>query len=106
MYCMNCGKEMGGNIPVCGECLQGVLDKCKAEQDILTRVNLEAQSFVVAKAEEKTIDKTSLVTPLGENSDIALDETKKKSEDTDLFVMVVIIVTILICVVLIVEATA
>ena len=96
---------MGGNIPVCGECLQGVLDKCKAEQDILTRVNLEAQSFVVAKAEEKTIDKTSLVTPLGENSDIALDETKKKSEDIGLLTAV-IIVTILIWGVLIVVAIA
>lgn len=47
MYCMNCGKEIGGNIPVCGECLQSILDKYKAEQDILTRVNLEAQPFMI-----------------------------------------------------------
>jgi hypothetical protein len=49
MYCINCGREIDGNIPICGECLQGTLDKYKAEQDILTRVNLEAEMFLLHK---------------------------------------------------------
>ena len=55
MYCMNCGKEISGNIPICGECLQSVLDKHKAEQDILTRVNLEAQPFSIKEVEEEPV---------------------------------------------------
>ena len=55
MFCINCGKEISGNIPICGECLQGVLDRHRAEQEVLTRVNLEAQPFSIKKVEKKTI---------------------------------------------------
>lgn len=59
MYCMNCGKEISGNIPICSECLQSVLDKHRAEQDILTRVNLEAQTFSIKEGtDESTIEKS------------------------------------------------
>ena len=54
MYCINCGKEIDGNIPICGQCLQGILDKHKAEQDILTQVNLEAQLFHIKEGKEDT----------------------------------------------------
>ena len=53
MFCINCGKEISGNIPICGECLQGVLDRHRAEQEVLTRVNLEAQPFSIKKVEKK-----------------------------------------------------
>lgn len=69
MYCMNCGKEIGGNIPVCGECLQSILDKYKAEQDILTRVNLEAQQFM--------IDDGGVLMPTSEESEIAAEESEE-----------------------------
>ena len=68
MYCMNCGKEIGGNIPICGECLQSVLDKYKVEQDVLTRVNLKAQPFVVDKKEVK---------PISEESKIVVEESEE-----------------------------
>lgn len=54
MYCINCGKEIRGNIPICGKCLQGVLDKHKIEQDVLTRVTLEAQHFCIKAPKEET----------------------------------------------------
>lgn len=55
MYCINCGKEIEGNIPICGECLQGVLDQYKAKQDVLTRVNLEAQPFNIKDNSSETV---------------------------------------------------
>lgn len=58
MYCINCGKEIDGNIPICGQCLQGILDKHKAEQDILTQVNLEAQLFHIKEGKEDKEDTT------------------------------------------------
>ena len=57
MYCINCGKEIVGNIPICGECLQNVLDKYKAEQDVLTRVDLEAQLFNTKEDSEEVVVK-------------------------------------------------
>ena len=78
MYCMNCGKEISGNIPICGECLQSVLDKHRAEQDILTRVNLEAQTFSIKEVVEESIIEKPLIESesetLLEDNDISSEE--------------------------------
>ena len=78
MYCMNCGKEISGNIPICGECLQSVLDKHRAEQDILTRVNLEAQTFSIKEVVEEPIVEEAHIEPKpeisSEDNDISSEE--------------------------------
>ena len=83
MYCMNCGKEIGGNIPICGECLQSILDKYKAEQDILTRVNLEAQPFVIDESAMESIPEVSeAVVEVSEELETFLQEGASELPDT------------------------
>lgn len=95
MYCMNCGKEISGNIPICGECLQSVLDKHRAEQDILTRVNLEAQTFSIKEVVEDPIVEEAHIESepetLLEDNDISSEEfhspppsnTQNTNDDSD-----------------------
>lgn len=62
MYCINCGKEVEGNIPICGGCLQGILDKYRAEQDLIAKVEEEAIQFhpkdgdILPNGEEYSVD--------------------------------------------------
>lgn len=78
MYCMNCGKEISGNIPICGECLQSTLDKHRAEQDILTRVNLEAQPFSIKDVKEEPIVKEAHIES---NSETSLEDNDISSKE-------------------------
>ena len=104
MYCMNCGKEISGNIPICGECLQSVLDKHRAEQDILTRVNLEAQPFSIKEVEEEPVVEELTIEPetetLSEESikfhGEASENTQKKDEDdnNDIWITFAIVMAI------------
>lgn len=113
MYCMNCGKEIGGNIPVCGECLQSILDKYRAEQDIITRVNLEAQPFVIdggvsmPASEELEIaaeESEELGSLLQEGASELPDTPREENDDSDgllsyfFAICIIVVVTILIIV--------
>lgn len=83
MYCMNCGKEIGGNIPICGECLRSILDKYRAEQDIITRVNLEAQPFVIDEsAMEPTPEVSEAVVEESEELETFLQDGASELPDT------------------------
>ena len=78
---MNCGKEISGNIPICGECLQSILDKHRAEQDILTRVNLEAQPFSIKDVKEEPIVEEAHIESKSETSLENNDISSKESHD-------------------------
>lgn len=79
MYCINCGREIDGNIPICGECLQGALDKYKAEQDILTRVNLEAEMFSLYKNSPES-EQSPEVEPQEHSENVPESESEPKTE--------------------------
>lgn len=108
---MNCGKEIGGNIPVCGECLQSILDKYNAEQDILTRVNLEAQPFMIdGGASMPASEEPEIAAEVPEELESLLqdgaselpDTPRKENDDSDgllsyfFAICIIVVVTILI----------
>ena len=84
MYCINCGKEIDGNIPICGECLQSVLDRHQEKQNILTKVDLTAEAFSI-----KEIDTPEIAEPTSETPQNDYDK-----EITSFIVAIMAIITI------------
>lgn len=91
MYCINCGKEIDGNIPICGECLQSVLDRHQEKQNVLTKVDLTAEVFSI-----KEVATPEVVEPTSETHQNDYDK-----EMVSFFIAISIITVITVMVILI-----
>ena len=89
MYCINCGKEIDGNIPICGECLQSILDRHQEKQNILTKVDLTAEVFSI-----KEVATPEIVEPRS--------ETHQNDYDTELPIFVIALLIIMVITVMVI----
>lgn len=54
MYCVNCGKEIIGNIPICKECaLKVILNESKGDE-LKQKIVSEAEVFSINTSDEET----------------------------------------------------
>lgn len=51
MYCMNCGKQVNGDIPLCVDCAMLVIQKQIYSQRIAIRAEVEAEEFTLSKGD-------------------------------------------------------
>lgn len=45
MYCINCGKPIDGDIPLCRDCAMMVIRRQSKFEELTNRINAEAQEF-------------------------------------------------------------
>ena len=45
MHCINCGKQVNGNIPVCSDCAMLVIQEQLQSHKLAEKIDIEAQEF-------------------------------------------------------------
>ena len=52
MYCINCGKQVNGNIPVCSDCAMLVIQEQLQSHKLAEKIDIEAQEFSLTNENE------------------------------------------------------
>ena len=52
MHCINCGKQVNGNIPVCSDCAMLVIQEQLQSHKLAEKIDIEAQEFSLTNENE------------------------------------------------------
>ena len=52
MHCINCGKQVNGNIPVCSDCAMLVIQEQLQSNKLAEKIDIEAQEFSLTNENE------------------------------------------------------